>query len=170
MVAFVVTVILLASCSSGGDAESFVRISGRLPVVSGTTLDGSSFGPGDYAGKILVLNFWNQDCPPCLREAAVLQGDHERLAAAGVVFVGVVFVGAGWPDEPAAARAFLDRTGVTYPSLLDRDSSLAHALDIVGIPTTVVADRTGALRFKRLGMVRTGQLEALVAGLTRGGY
>src|SRR5262249_33578306 len=124
----------------------------------------------DYAGKILVLNFWNQDCPPCLQEAPVLQADHERLAAAGVVFVGVVFVGGGWADDPEAARTFLRRHGITYPSLVDKAGSLARALPSVGLPTAGVADRTGALRFERLGMVRPGQIEALVAELTPSGY
>jgi cytochrome c biogenesis protein CcmG, thiol:disulfide interchange protein DsbE len=166
----VAVLALVAACSSEGDAESFVRISGRLPTVSGTTLDGSTFGPGQYAGKVLVLNFWNQDCPPCLQEAPVLQADQERLAGQGVVVVGVVFVGGGWPDNPAAARAFLERHGITYPSLVDGGSALAHALGIVGIPTTVVADRGGALRFERLGMVRPGQIEGLLAQLTTRGY
>jgi thiol-disulfide isomerase/thioredoxin len=133
-----------------------------MPSITGTTLDGRAFGPADYAGKIVVVNFWNQDCPPCREEQPVLQAVFSSLADRGVIVMGLLYVGGNWPNDPTAAREFLAGNGVTYPNLLDPESRLARGFRIAGIPTTVVADRDGQLRFQILGRVRSGQLEDLI--------
>ena len=135
-----------------------------MPAIAGTTLAGTSFGPADYAGKVVVVNFWNYDCPPCRQEQPVLQADWASLRSKGVSFVGVMFVGGvpAWPGDRAAARAYLQQFGVTYPVLVDDHSSIARSFAIQGIPTTVVADANGRLRFRVLGRVRSGQLEQLI--------
>lgn len=152
------------ACSSGDANPFFVRLSGPMPAISGTTLFGESFGPADYRGKLVVVNFWNYDCPPCREEQPVLQAEWKALRSKDVSFVGVMFVGGvpSWPDDRRAARAYLRRFGVTYPAIVDENSTVAGALGIQGIPTTVIADRDGRLRFRILGRVRPGQLERLL--------
>jgi thiol-disulfide isomerase/thioredoxin len=157
-----VVACLAVGCSSGDANPLFAERSGPMPVVSGTTLLGHPFGPADYAGKIVVINFWNQDCPPCREEQPVLEADYQKLSDQGVVVIGLVYVGGNWPNDVSAARAFLASNGATYPNLLDGDSSLSEAFRISGIPTTIVADRQGQLRFQILGKVRAGQLEDLI--------
>jgi cytochrome c biogenesis protein CcmG/thiol:disulfide interchange protein DsbE len=113
----------------------------------------------------VVVNFWNQDCPPCRLEQPVLQEDFRRLSSRGVLVVGLVYIGGNWPDDRSAAAAFLRGNGVTYPNLTDAGSKLAAAFGISGIPTTVIADRRGQLRFQILGRVRPGQLDQLIEQL-----
>jgi thiol-disulfide isomerase/thioredoxin len=163
VLALVLTVCFVGTaCSSGSGDPSFVRMSGPMPSISGTTLAGKAFGPADYAGKVVVVNFWNQDCPPCRQEQPVLEAGYQKLSGQGVIVIGLVYVGGNWPNDLLAARAFLASNGATYPNLLDADSKLSRAFRIVGIPTTVVADRAGQLRFQILGKVRPGQLENLI--------
>ncbi len=148
-------------------AGHVATVSGPLPAISGTTLAGGTFGPADYRGRILVVNVWNPDCPPCGREAPALAAAQAALSRAGnVVFVGVVYVGGSWPNDPDAARSFLRTYGLTYPGVIDQGSRLATALGIPGIPVTVVADATGAMRYRITGGVEPGQLERLVGGLS----
>jgi len=70
-----------------------------------------------------------------------------------VSFVGVMFVGGvpPWPGDRAAARAYLQQSGVTYSAIVDEGSSIARSFGIQGIPTTVIADGGGQLRFRILG-------------------
>jgi thiol-disulfide isomerase/thioredoxin len=151
-----------SACSSSGTNPTFVTISGPMPAIAGTTLLGKTFGPADYAGKIVVVNFWNQDCPPCRQEQPVLETDYQKLSDRGVIVIGLVYVGGNWPNDLSAAREFLASSGATYPNLLDADSKLSRAFRIAGIPTTVVAGRDGRLRFQILGRVRPGQLGDLI--------
>jgi thiol-disulfide isomerase/thioredoxin len=151
------------ACSSGPDIR-FVEVSGPAPKVSGRTLTGRSLSAGNYAGKMLVVNFWNPFCAPCRREQPLLQRSWERLRGRGVQMIGLMFVGGfpPWPDDSAAAQRYLRRFGVTYPVLRDADSRLADGFGIAGIPTTVVVDRRGMMRFRVLGELKPGALDELI--------
>jgi len=139
-----------------------------MPVISGSTLTGARIARGDYAGKVVVVNFWNQDCPPCRQEMPLLEKEARRLRAGGVVVIGVVYVGGNWPNDPQAAREFLERRRVTYSNVLDQSSELSRMFGIVGIPSTTVVDRSGEMRFRILGQLRAGQLDELISMLSAG--
>jgi cytochrome c biogenesis protein CcmG, thiol:disulfide interchange protein DsbE len=136
-----------------------------MPPISGPTLTGGRVEPRDYAGRVVVVNFWNQDCPPCRREMPLLQGEARRLGGKGVTVIGVLYVGGNWPNDPEAARTFIDRLGITYPNVIDESSGLAEAFRIAGIPSTVVMDRSGRMRFRVLGRLKPGQLDTLLSML-----
>lgn len=136
-----------------------------MPAISGATLGGGRLDPADYRGKIVVVNFWNQDCPPCREEMPLLEREARRLRGADVFVIGVVYVGGNWPNDPEAAREFLGRLGITYPNLVDESSGLARGFGIAGIPSTLVVDRTGEMRFRVLGQLHQGQLDELISML-----
>jgi thiol-disulfide isomerase/thioredoxin len=155
--------VMLMACSST-EVPEFVRASGPAPEIGGEALLGGSVAPADHRGKILVVNFWNYDCPPCHLEQPVLQADWERMSSAGVAFVGLMYVGGNppFPGDRNAARAYLRRFGVTYPAIVDAGSVLSRAFRIPGIPSTVIVDRTGQIRFRLYGWVRPGELDDVV--------
>ena len=159
---------LAAGCSSSPNDVRFVRASGSMPALSGRTLTAGQLNPSDYAGKVVVVNFWNQDCPPCRTEMPLLERESRRLRARGVVVIGILYVGGNWPDDANAARAFLRQVGVSYPNVLDERSEFAAKFRIAGIPSTIVVDRSGQMRFRVLGRLRSGQLDELLAMLDRG--
>ncbi len=154
--------VLFVACSST-DVPRFVRSTGQAPEISGEALLGGSVEPADYRGKILVVNFWNYDCAPCHLEQPVLQSDWERLGPK-VAFVGLMYVGGNppFPGDPDAARTYLRRFGVTYPAIMDVGSELSRAFRIPGIPSTVVVDGNGQMRFRLYGRVRLGELDDVV--------
>jgi cytochrome c biogenesis protein CcmG, thiol:disulfide interchange protein DsbE len=162
----VLAMTVAAACSST-DVPKFVRASGAAPGISGQALLGGTIGPADYRGKIVVVNFWNYDCAPCHDEQPVLQADWEQLKAKGVLFLGLMYVGGkpAYPNNPAAARSYLRRFGVTYPALVDQGSVLARRFGILGIPSTIVIGPDGEKRFVLLGRVRRGALQNVLAEL-----
>ena len=141
-------------------------LSGTLPAVAGSSLDGASFVASGLRGHVVVLTFWNPACPPCRREAPALVSAWRALRSAGARFVGVLYVGATWPDDRSAARAFEERYGIEWPVMVDDGSELARALAIPGIPVTVLADARGRLRYEIVGGVKAGQIQSLVERLT----
>jgi cytochrome c biogenesis protein CcmG/thiol:disulfide interchange protein DsbE len=162
--ALLVVLAGLLACSST-DVPAFVRVSGQAPKIAGSALLGGELTPAQYRGQVLVVNFWNYDCAPCRLEEPVLQAAWDRLRGSGVFLVGVMYVGGSppFPGDPRAARAYLRRFGVTYPAVIDAGSALSKAFRIPGIPSTVVVDRTGEMRFRLYGRLRPGELEGVLA-------
>jgi peroxiredoxin len=162
----IVLAMVAVACSRRSDLPSgVVSVSGRAPAVSGPLIDGGTFGPSDYRGRALVVNFFNPFCAPCAKEQPVLQRDWIVLRHSRVAFVGIHYVGGDWPSSVSAARSYLRRMGVTYPVVEDPDSQLARAFAIQGIPSSVIVDRQGKLRFRILGRVRSGELARLLGGI-----
>ena len=110
LVAVMAAVVALtaASCSTGNDAAvyggSFTFVSpggktefsypaaerGTVGELSGQSLTGDgTIALSDYAGRIVVLNFWGSWCGPCRAEAPELDQAAAALAPQGVQFLGV---------------------------------------------------------------------------------
>jgi thiol-disulfide isomerase/thioredoxin len=156
--------LVVTACSSKAP-DFFVRVSGPMPAISAPTLDGGRVEPADYARKVVVVNFWNQDCPPCRQEMPLLQSEARRLKGKGVTVIGVLYVGGNWPNDPQEAGTFLERMGIGYPNVTDQSSVLAREFGIAGIPSTVVVDRSGRMRFRVLGRLKPGQIDTLISML-----
>jgi len=134
------------------------------PDLAGQTLDGRRLRVRDLEGDVVVLNVWASWCAPCKEEAPTLTALDAEFRKQGVRFVGI-----NVRDDPAAAREFSDRFGVTYPSLLDpagsRAARLVAWLPPQAIPGTVVLDRSGRVAVSVIGKVRPAPMRTALGDL-----
>lgn len=154
-----VLLLVLAACSSGAaDGPAGVaEVSGAMPALSGTTLQGSTLAEADYAGRVVVVNFWATWCGPCRREQPALSAVESVQGADGAVFIGVNF-----RDDAAAARAYLEEFEVAYPSLEDPAGSIAFRFGVPYLPATIVVDAQGQMRFRAVGALDEQALQDLI--------
>lgn len=155
-----IPLVMLSSCSSSRTAQgapSVTEVSGRMPVLEGETLQGGKLRPSDHRGRVLVVNFWATWCAPCREEQPVLSSVEASGGETGPVFVGV-----DYRDDPAAARAYLREFGVSYPSLEDASGSLAYRFGVPFLPSTIVVDTSGQMRYKVVGAIDRATLEDLI--------
>lgn len=97
-------------------------------------------------GRPLVVNLWAQWCEPCKAEAPVL-AEFARRASGKVLMLGVDFD----DPDPAAAIAFAQRAGWTYPHLIDADGSLRKRMTLPGIPVTLLVSAQGRVVYRFTG-------------------
>ncbi len=162
--------VLLSSCSTGNDAAvyggSFAFVSpggsteftypveerGTVADLSGQNLVGDgNLALSDYAGKVVVLNFWGSWCAPCRAEAADLEE-----AAAALAPLGVQFLGINVRDTKEAGADFVTSKKVSYPSIYDPSMRTLLAIrgyPTSGIPSTIVIDRQGRVAYILLEQV-----------------
>jgi thiol-disulfide isomerase/thioredoxin len=135
-------------------------------TVEGRTIDGEQVSLADYRGKVVVVNVWGSWCAPCRAEAPMLADAARDLRGKGVEFLGI---DSRDPSE-AAARAFVRRFDIPYPSIYDQSGTTLLAfrgtLTPNSVPSTVVIDRQGRVAASVLGEVTRTTLYDLVEGVT----
>ncbi|WP_233563842.1 TlpA family protein disulfide reductase [Cryobacterium tepidiphilum] len=120
---------------------------------SATVESGEDVRSLDFAGDVMVLNFWYAGCAPCRAEAPDLQALWEKYQAENVQFLGVNI-----RDQVGTAKAFSQSYGVTYPSVIDVNTGavqLAFSGSVApnAVPTTLVLDRQGRIASRILGRI-----------------
>jgi thiol-disulfide isomerase/thioredoxin len=134
-----------------------------LMAVPMPDLDGKSRKVGDWAGKVLVVNFWATWCPPCLKEIPEFVRMQERLAARGVQFIGIA------ADQPEKVREFAAKMQINYPVLLGEMDVIEIARlagnEVGGLPFTVVLDRRGHWVRSESGALDEARLTEILAPL-----
>lgn len=165
---------LVSQYQQGGD-QGFISGDGRVQEIpedergdavafTGTAIDGETVTSDDYAGRVLVLNFWYAGCGPCRAEASTLEETYQAVSADGADFLGVNIY-----DGPEQATAFERTYGITYPSLLakeDADLKLAFAswTPLQSVPITLVLDAEGRVAARFIGQVQSRSiLETIVS-------
>lgn len=140
--------------SGDGTVTEFEIEERQAPVAfEGVLEDGTEVSSDDYAGEVLVVNFWYAECPPCRAEAPLLEQTHQAYREQGVEFLGV-----NVRNQADTALAFSRTFGVTYPSIMDADTGsaqLAFAGTVApnAVPTTLILDKQGRVASRILGQV-----------------
>ena len=137
--------------SADGSITELVASNRDEPISfeSSNTSDGSTIRSSDYAGTVLIVNFWYAACPPCRFEAPDLAELAAQYADRGVQFLGINVY-----DDVAVANSFERDFGIGYPSILDVETGAARLafagqLPPNGVPTTIIVDRQGRVNLSR---------------------
>ncbi|MEN8375817.1 MAG: TlpA disulfide reductase family protein [Gemmatimonadota bacterium] len=114
-------------------------------------LAGDTVALADLRGEVVVVNLWATWCRPCVREMPSLQRLQDDLGDRGLRVLAVSV------DRLPKARAaeevgrFMEEIGVELEVLLDPEGRAERVFGSLGLPTTIVLDRDGALVYRRLG-------------------
>ena len=161
-----------AGSASGDSGTSFVAGDGSIvllgpadrvpaPILTGTTLAGEDLSSEEFAGDVVVVNVWASWCAPCRSEAPSLERLSREFAEQGVAFIGL-----NTRDSDTSARSFVERFGIEYPNVIDRDGVLQlgfrDSLPPRAIPSTLVIDRSGKVAARVLGAVSESSLRGVI--------
>lgn len=129
------------------------ELSGPAPDFALTTLDGEKVKLSDLKGHVVMINFWASWCGPCRQEMPLLNDIYASYKKAGFVLLGVNL------DESAEdAKAFLKKTPVNFPVLIDSKGQVADLYKNQAMPSSYFVDRKGDLVYLHQGY-RPGEEE-----------
>jgi thiol-disulfide isomerase/thioredoxin len=117
-------------------------VAGPAPSLRAERLDGAIATVPATTGKPQLVYFWASWCPVCRLEQGTIDAlarDHEVIAIA---------MNSG---NDAAVRGFLKEQQLSFPVVNDPDSVLAQQWGVRGVPTALVVDAQGQIRFREVG-------------------
>jgi thiol-disulfide isomerase/thioredoxin len=134
------------SSANGGSSDSGsyqLTPAGELPAspadVTLSPLDGGSDRKlGELLGsKPVVLNFYASWCGPCVTEMPAFERVYRDVGDQ------VTIIGVAYQDSDEAARATVERTGVTYATFGDSGQDAVSYFGGISMPTSVFIDAGG---------------------------
>ena len=119
-------------------------------------LDGTQMSMAAFRGHPLLLNFWATWCPPCVQELPLLSRFYTQVKDNGWQMLGLAI------DQTDLVQRFLARAPVSFPVAMAGASGVELTKKLGnsagGLPFSVVFDRQGQIRHRKLGQLQESDL------------
>jgi cytochrome c biogenesis protein CcmG/thiol:disulfide interchange protein DsbE len=139
-------------------AEDGVTVGKRLPEFVLATPQGKEIKVA-AGGQPLVLNFWATWCPPCRQEMPELEKFSRQYSDKAT------FYAINIQESGDKITEFITRNQYSLQVLADKDGTVARSFRVNAIPTTLVIDKQGIIKFRKAGTVTLAELEGVLNGL-----
>ncbi|HET9951508.1 MAG TPA: TlpA disulfide reductase family protein [Candidatus Eisenbacteria bacterium] len=163
----------LVGCGGGAQKDAG-ETSGGAPAAGGNgepgtqapgyelaDLTGKMVSNQEFAGKVVILDFWATWCPPCREEIPHFVQLQSKYRDQGLVIVGLSLDAGGAKD----VAPFAEEHNVNYPMLIGNDDVAKAYGGVNSIPTTFVIDRTGKIVKRFVGFTPPEVFEQTIAPL-----
>ena len=129
--------VFLGACDRGAHPARIGAAAPEFHVSDGV----QSVDLAKLRGHVVLLNFWQTSCVPCVEEIPSLQRLQRQMPQVTVVAIS--------NDEDAGAyRSFLETYPVAFLTVRDPSSRIPTMYGTVKVPETYVIDRQGIVRRK----------------------
>ncbi|MGB6308334.1 MAG: TlpA disulfide reductase family protein [Steroidobacteraceae bacterium] len=145
-----VTAKLLRRCALAAVAVAATAFAadegGPAPAFTLTTLTGAPGALSQYKGQVVMVNFWATWCGPCQQEMPLLDQMYKKYKPAGFTLIGV-----NVDKEAPPVKELMARKPVSFPVLLDPANQVSKAYHVDEMPSSVIIDRKGEIRYIHRG-------------------
>jgi peroxiredoxin len=135
-----------ALMAAAGLASAATAVGGNAPDFTLKTLGGPNMRLQEQRGKVVLVNFWATWCGPCRKEIPHLNRIADKYKSSGLVLMGV-----NVDDDVRNASDVATKLKVSFPVLLDTDKRVSKLYDLNSMPSTMVIDRSGRVRYLHRG-------------------
>jgi len=136
-----VVVLIILSSSPARSTE----VGEQLPDFSVQTFDGKHLSRTSFAGKPLLLVFWNTWCAECKRDLPKINRMAREFGPKGLA---ILAINTGLNDSESKARVFWKKYGITFPTGYDSSFEIRKDFQVLGVPTVFLVDTKGIVRYK----------------------
>jgi peroxiredoxin len=145
-------ILALLSCTkkSVDHAPGTAAAGKHAPDFTATDLTGKEIRLSDFAGKVVVLEFWATWCPPCRSSIPGLVALQNRYGDRNMTIL-AVSADEG-RDLPKKLADFSREHHINYPVLLGSDE-ISRAYNVRSIPVVYLIDKTGRIVSRHIGAI-----------------
>ena len=119
---------------------------GPAPDFTLKSHSGENLRLSEFRGEVVMINFWASWCGPCRQEMPLLDELYSQYQPMGFTILGV-----NVEEDSSQAKKLLKDIPVTFPVLFDNNSQVSKLYDVVAMPSTVLVDRSGNVRYLHHG-------------------
>jgi peroxiredoxin len=134
--------VLAAVAVSTAGAASASLIGRKAPDFALPAVVGSNVRLSEYRGQAVVVSFWSSRCSVCARQLMLLDRLYSTYRSAGLIVVAISV-----DDDTAHAEQYARAHAAGIPLLLDTAKAVSRAYAIDRLPSTVLIDRSGIVRY-----------------------
>jgi cytochrome c biogenesis protein CcmG/thiol:disulfide interchange protein DsbE len=116
------------------------------PDLTLTADSGSPIRVSDLKGKVALIDFWASWCVPCRASFPAIDTLQKELGGKGFRAIAV-----NLDEQRRNADQFLAARPHTMTIAFDPEGKAAEAFKLKGMPSTIVIDRHGNIRFTHMG-------------------
>ena len=110
------------------------------------SIKGENVRLAELRGDVVMLNFWATWCGPCRQEMPLLEKLSQRYRDLGFTLVGI-----NVEEDASGMEKFLKDVPVSFTILRDGENKVAKQYGVDGMPSTVIIDRNGVVRYIHRG-------------------
>jgi peroxiredoxin len=121
-------------------------VEGPAPDFTLKSRSGENVKLSEYRGDVVMINFWASWCAPCRQEMPLLEDMYKKYSDLGFVLLGV-----NVEEDSSKANDLLREVAVTFPVLFDNTNEVTKLYKVVAMPSTILVDRDGKMRFLHRG-------------------
>jgi len=136
----------------------------RAPEFQLKDAQGKTVHLSDYAGQVVVLDFWATWCGPCKGTIPWLIELSEKYRSAGLTVVGISMDEDGWQ----VVTPFVEKMHITYPILLGNKRAAYLYGDVESLPLAFFVDRNQHVAAIHVGAGRRSDFEKTIKRLLDG--
>ena len=136
------TIAIMTPIAVGESATDFVL----------QDIDGDQIIPSDFAGKPIILNFWDSASEHCQRQIPHLDALYRKYQGDGLVMIGVS------REMSSNDVSEFARSQMSYITVLNGAEAF-QAYGVTSIPCTYYIDKTGEVRYREVGFPADGEVE-----------
>lgn len=125
-----------------------IEVGKRAPEIKLKNLQGTDVTLSSFKGKLVMINFWRVDCPPCIAEMPHIQAAYATYSAKPLVVLAVYVVKTGETAAAAqsTAQSYITTSNYTFPVLIDTDGVVKSTYGITSWPQTFFLDSAGIIK------------------------
>lgn len=117
-----------------------------IPDLSLSDEGGRTLRLADFKGRVVLLDFWASWCVPCRVSFPAVDALHKELGSRGFAAVAI-----NVDEQRKNADSFLEVRPHTMPVVFDPKGRAAEAYALAAMPSALILDRTGHVRFRHMG-------------------
>jgi peroxiredoxin len=142
------TGLLAAAALAAATSVASAAIGPEQPAPDFTlrSMGGPNLRLQEQRGQVVMVNFWATWCGPCRQEMPHLNRLYGKYRAAGFTLLGVNI-----DEDQHKAINLSSKLGLEFPVLLDSEKKVSRLYDLSTMPSTVLIDRDGKVRYIHLG-------------------